>query len=82
MTPSSDKVVDLLGNSLQVAAEKICIRRVADHLLVLEPVRIGMPTQVEQPQVRRSAAGNVAPRFPPAGRPSPAHDRGRRRPGP
>ena len=47
------EVVDLVGHSLQVAGEQIRVGRVAEHLLVLEPLRVGVPTQVEQPQVRR-----------------------------
>ena len=47
------KVVDPVGNSLQVACEQICIGGVSQHLLVLVPLRVGVPTQIEQPQVRR-----------------------------
>ena len=47
------KIVDPVGNSLQVACEKICIGGVSQHLLMLIPLRIGVPTQIEQPQVRR-----------------------------
>ena len=46
------KVVDPVGNSLQVACEKICIGGVSEHLLMLIPLWIGVPTQIQQPQVR------------------------------
>ena len=49
-----DKIVDSVGNSLQVACEKICIGRVSQHLLMLVPLWIGVPTKIEQPQVCRS----------------------------
>ena len=43
----------MVGHAVQVAGEQIGVRRVAQHLLVLEPLRVGVPPQVEQPQVRR-----------------------------
>ena len=45
------EVVDAVGDPLQVPGEEIGIRGVSEHLLMLIPLRVGVPPQIQQPQV-------------------------------
>ena len=48
------QVVDLGGHAAEIPGEQIRVRRIPEHLRMLEPLRISVALEIQQPQIGRS----------------------------